>query len=198
MAPVLASSAVSRPRATLPPGGEAEPRTRPLTKPLAVRGERGRGPYERRRTLASMARVEQITEKAQLAPDFHYLYDRIAQARGRVGGPYSILLHTPGIADKVDALSASLRNDSQLTTQEFVLTALGVARAKDCLFVWSVQAPAARRAGVSDEAIASIRDRSAKGLSEDQADIVSFAEQAAGSNRVDQAVFDRLKARHGV
>jgi 4-carboxymuconolactone decarboxylase len=64
--------------------------------------------------------------------------------------------------------------------------------------VWSVQAPAARRAGVSDEAIASIRDRSSKDLSEDQADIVSFAEQAAGSNRVDQAVFDRLKERHGV
>jgi 4-carboxymuconolactone decarboxylase len=145
-----------------------------------------------------MARVQQITEKAQLAPEFHYLYDRIAQARGRVGGPYSILLHTPGVADKVDALSASLRSESELTPQEFVLTALGVARAKDCLFVWSVQAPAARRAGVSDEAIASIRDRSSKGLTSEQADIVSFAEQAAGSNRVDQAVFDRLKDRHGV
>ena len=74
-----------------------------------------------------MARVEQITEKAQLAPEFYYLYDRIAQARGRVGGPYSILLHTPAVADKVDALSASLRSDSQLSTEEFVLTALGVA-----------------------------------------------------------------------
>jgi 4-carboxymuconolactone decarboxylase len=145
-----------------------------------------------------MARVEQITEKAQLAPEFHYLYDRIAQARGRVGGPYSILLHTPAVADKVDALSASLRSDSQLSTEEFVLTALGVARAKDCLFVWSVQAPAARRAGVSDAAIESIRDRSTRGLTDDQADVVSFAEQSAGGNRVDQAVFDRLKARHGV
>jgi 4-carboxymuconolactone decarboxylase len=145
-----------------------------------------------------MARVEQITEKAQLAPEFHYLYDRIAQARGRVSGPYSILLHTPDVADKVDSLSASLRSDSQLSAQEFVLTALGVARAKDCLFVWSVQAPAARRAGVSDEAITAVRDRSSKGLTEDQADIVSFAEQAAGSNRVDQAVFERLKSRHGV
>ena len=145
-----------------------------------------------------MARVEQITEKSQLAPEFHYLYDRIAQARGRVGGPYSILLHAPAVADRVDALSASLRNDSQLTAEEFVLTALGVARAKDCLFVWSVQAPAARRAGVSEEAIAAIRERKEKGLSADQADIVSFAQQFAASNRVDQALFERLKARHGV
>jgi 4-carboxymuconolactone decarboxylase len=94
-----------------------------------------------------MARIEHITDKAQLAPEYHYLYDRIAQARGRVGGPYSILLHTPAVADKVDALSASLRAETQLTPQEFVLAALGVARARDCLFVWSVQAPAARRIG---------------------------------------------------
>jgi 4-carboxymuconolactone decarboxylase len=147
--------------------------------------------------MASMARVDQITEKVQLAPEYHYLYDRIAQARGRVAGPYSILLHTPGIADKVDALSASLRSDSQLTAAEFVLAALGVARAKDCLFVWSVQAPNARRAGVSDAAIAAIRDRTTAGLTEDQADLVSFAQQVTAGNRVDQALFDRLKGRHG-
>jgi 4-carboxymuconolactone decarboxylase len=144
-----------------------------------------------------MARVEQITEKAQLAPEFHYLYDRIAQARGQVGGPYSILLHTPAVADKVDALAASLRADSQLTPQEFVLAALGVARAKDCLFVWSVQAPAARRVGLSDAAINAVRDRASTGLSDDQADLVNYVNQVTGGNRVDQAVFDRLKERHG-
>jgi 4-carboxymuconolactone decarboxylase len=148
--------------------------------------------------MAGMARVDQITEKAQLAPEYHYLYDRIAQARGRVGGPYSILLHTPGIADKVDALSASLRGDSQLTAAEFVLAALAVARVKDCLFVWSVQVPNARKAGVSDAAIAAIRDRQATGLTDDQADLVSFAQQVIGANRVDQALFERLKGRHGV
>ena len=147
--------------------------------------------------MAGMARVDQITEKAQLAPEYHYLYDRIAQARGRVGGPYSILLHTPGIAEKVDALSASLRSDSQLTAAEFVLAALAVARVKDCLFVWSVQAPNARRAGVSDAAIAAIRERQTAGLTEDQADLVNFAQQVIGANRVDQALFDRLQDRHG-
>src|SRR6266536_1577404 len=106
-----------------------------------------------------MARIQQITDKAQLAPEYHYLYDRIAQARGRVGGPYSILLHSPAITDKVDALSASLRGESELSAQEFVLAALGVARAKDCLFVWSVQAPAARRAGISNDVIEAIGNR---------------------------------------
>jgi 4-carboxymuconolactone decarboxylase len=145
-----------------------------------------------------MARVEQITDRTQVAPEFHYLYDRIAQARGRVAGPYSILLHAPRVADRVDALSGALRGESELTPAEFVLAALGVARAKDCLFVWSVQAPNARRAGVSDAAIAAIRDRTSAGLTDEQVDIVAYAQQVITANRVDQALFERLRERHGV
>jgi 4-carboxymuconolactone decarboxylase len=145
-----------------------------------------------------MARVKQITERADVAADYQYLYDRISQARGRVAGPYSILLHSPAVADKVDSLAMALRNESQLNPQEFVLTALAVARAKDCLFVWSVQAPNARRAGVSDQAIAAIGQRSTSGLSADQADLVGYAQHATSQSRVDQALFDRLRERHGV
>src|SRR5919199_322981 len=98
-----------------------------------------------------MARVEQITDKAQVPAEYHALYDRI-------------------VADKVDGVAAALREESQLTSREFVLAALAVARAKDCLFVWSVQAPAARRAGVPDDAIRAIGERKTDGLSDDQAD----------------------------
>jgi 4-carboxymuconolactone decarboxylase len=148
--------------------------------------------------MGAMARVKQITEKADLAPEYHPLFDRIAAARGRVAGPYSILLHSPAITDKVDALSGALRSESKLSAQEFVLAAVAVARAKDCLFVWSVQVPNARRNGVSEEAIAAIGQRRPNGLSPEQADLVSYAQQVASQSRVDQAVFDRLKERHGV
>jgi 4-carboxymuconolactone decarboxylase len=141
-----------------------------------------------------VARIESITEKSQLAPENHALYDRFVQARGRVAGPYSMLLHSPAIADKIDSLSISLRNDSTLSPQEFVLTALAVARAKDCLFVWSVQAPNARRAGVADATIDAIRTGDASSLEPAVADLVAFAQQMVGSNRVDQAVFERLES----
>jgi alkylhydroperoxidase family enzyme len=97
----------------------------------------------------------------------------------------------------VDELSAVLRSGVEVSAADFVVTALAVARAKDCLFVWSVQAPNARRAGIGDESIAAIRERRSNGLSEDQADIVSYAQQLAGGNRVDAATFNRLKDRHG-
>jgi len=145
-----------------------------------------------------MASVEQITDKAQLPSEWYPLYDRIAAARGRVAGPYSILLHAPAVADRVDQLSGALRSDTEVDAQGFVLAALAVARARDCLFVWSVQAPNARRAGIAEDAIAAIRNRQTTGLSEDHADIVSYAQQLATANRVDTATFDRLKARHGV
>src|SRR5579859_3385761 len=123
-----------------------------------------------------MARVEQITDRAQVATEWHPLVDRIVSQRGRLAGPYSILLHAPAVADRVDQLSNALR-ESGVSAAEFTLTALAVARAKDCLFVWSVQVPNARRAGVSDGAIAAVRDRASNGLNEDQADIVSYAQQ---------------------
>jgi len=144
-----------------------------------------------------MARVEQITEKSQLAAEWYPLFDRIAAARGRVAGPYSILLHAPAVADRVDQLSGALRSDTEVDAEGFVLAALAVARAKDCLFVWSVQAPNARRAGVSEDAIAAIRTRNTSALTEDQADIVSYAQQLATANRIDAATFERLKSRHG-
>jgi 4-carboxymuconolactone decarboxylase len=145
-----------------------------------------------------MARVNQITDKADLPDEYHALFDRIAQSRGQVGGPYSILLHSPRIADKVDALSGALRNASELSPQEFVLAALAVARAKDCAFVWSVQAPAARRAGIPDATIAAVGTRQTGSLSADQADLVSYAGQVVAKTTVDQATFDRLKQSHGV
>jgi 4-carboxymuconolactone decarboxylase len=144
-----------------------------------------------------MARVEQITEKTQIPSEWHPLYDRIVAQRGRVAGPYSILLYTPAVADRVDQVAGALRSDVEVSAADHVVTALAVARAKDCLFVWSVQAPNARRAGLSDQAIAAIKERRTDALTDDQKDIVSYAQQLATANRVDADTFNRLKQRHG-
>jgi 4-carboxymuconolactone decarboxylase len=144
-----------------------------------------------------MARVEQLTEKSQIPSEWHPLVDRIVAARGRLAGPYSILLYTPAVADRVDQVAGALRTDVEVDAVSHVLTALAVARAKDCLFVWSVQAPNARRAGVSDKAISAIKERRTDGLTDDQKDIVSYAQQLATANRVDAEIFNRLKERHG-
>ncbi|GAC1320168.1 MAG: carboxymuconolactone decarboxylase family protein [Chloroflexota bacterium] len=145
-----------------------------------------------------MARVPQIVDKSQIAPEFGELYDRIAASRGGVAGPFSILLHAPHVADKVEQLSRVLREGSSLSGQDFVLAALAVARAKDCMFVWSVQARNARRAGISEKALDAVRDRASADLTEDQQDIVAYTQAVVSSSRVDGHVFERLLDRHGV
>ncbi len=144
-----------------------------------------------------MARIKQILDKSDLPAEYQPVFERVTQSRPHGGGPFSILFHSPAVADKVDALAAALRGNSELSPQQFVTAVLAVARAKDCLFVWSVQAPNARRAGVTEETISAIRDRQPAGLDADTAALVSFAQQISAGNRVDQATFDALESRHG-
>jgi 4-carboxymuconolactone decarboxylase len=146
-----------------------------------------------------MTRVPPITDMAQLPAEYHALFDRIAQARGgRLEGPYAVLLHSPAIAARLDQLPGVLRNETDLQVAEFVLAALAVARAKDALFVWSVQVANAGRAGIPDAAIAAIRDGALDQLDAAQRDLVEYVQQVLVPHRVDQALFDRLLQRHGV
>jgi 4-carboxymuconolactone decarboxylase len=74
-----------------------------------------------------------------------------------------------------------------------------VAREKDCPYVWASHVVAARKAGVSEPAIAAVRERGAlAALAQDEADIIDYVRQLHRSHRVTQALFDRLCARHGI
>ena len=145
-----------------------------------------------------MVRVPQVTDKAALPGEYHALFDRIVRARGGVmEGPYSVLLHSPAVAAAVEGLAPALRTQSELQEREFVLAALAVARAKDCLFVWAVQAGNARRAGIPEPVIAAVRERAAGALGAEEAGMVAYARQLAGGTRVDGETFERLRERHG-
>jgi len=71
-------------------------------------------------------------------------------------------------------------------------------RERDAHYVWAAQVGAARRAGVSEATIDILR---AKGdpasLGDDERDIVDYTRQLVKTNRVEQALFDRLQKRHG-
>jgi alkylhydroperoxidase family enzyme len=77
-----------------------------------------------------------------------------------------------------------------------VLTAV---RERDANYVWAAQVDASRRMGLREAVIDLLR---AKGdpasLSEDERDIVVYMRQLMRTNRIEQAVFDALRARHSV
>jgi 4-carboxymuconolactone decarboxylase len=146
-----------------------------------------------------MPRIELITDKEQLSPDRLPEYEAIHEVLGRVGGPFGVLLHSPGLAEKVCLAGAQVRLGSELTMAERELALLSTAREKDAAYEWSTHAPVARTHGVPEAAITAIRDGlDTSGLSDDERDIIEYVRELLRTNRVSQARFDALQERHGV
>ena len=146
-----------------------------------------------------MPRVAPITGKADVPAEYHAVVDGVLQVFGQVRGPFSMLLHSPKLAERVLNMGNFYRSDSVVAAKDRSLAILVAAREREGAYVWAAQVAAARRAGVREEAIDVIR---AKGdptkLPAEERDIVTYAQQLLRTNRVDQAAFDTLKNRYGV
>jgi 4-carboxymuconolactone decarboxylase len=144
-------------------------------------------------------RVAPITGKADVPAEHHHVVDGVLQVFGQVRGPFSVLLHSPKLAERVLQLGNFFRGESVVAAKDRSLAILAAVRERQAAYVWAAQVGAARRAGVREEVIDLIR---AKGdpatLPPEERDIVVYAQQLARHNRVDQAVFDALLQRHGV
>jgi 4-carboxymuconolactone decarboxylase len=143
-------------------------------------------------------RITQITDKATLPPERHAEFDAIVEVLHAVRGPFSILMHSPGLALKVMAAGAHVRLHSTLSQPERELTIIAVAREKDADYEWAAHVATGRKAGLREEAIEAVRNRSdVSGLADDERDIISFVRQLLQRNRVEQSLFDALLQRHG-
>ena len=146
-----------------------------------------------------MPRVTPITTKEQVAPQHHPIFDAVTEGRGSVRGPFSLMMHSPEMCDRVLNTSNFLRFQSSVKPKEGELAICATAREKDCKFVWAAHVTLARKAGTREEAITVVRDRKdASGLQPDERAIVNYVRQLLRNNRVDQSTFDTLKDRYGV
>ena len=145
-----------------------------------------------------MPRVAPITGKADVPAEYHAVVDDVLKVFGQVRGPFSMLLHSPRLAERVLSMGNFYRSESIVDAKDRGLAILVAAREREGAYVWAAQVAAARRNGVREEAIDLIR---AKGdtakLPAEERDIVTYAQQLFRKNRVDQPVFDTLKNRHG-
>jgi 4-carboxymuconolactone decarboxylase len=145
-----------------------------------------------------MPRVTPITGKADVPAQHHAVVDGVLETFGQVRGPFSMLLHSPDLAKHLLGIVRFYRDQSVVEGKLRSLAILVAAREREGSYVWSAQAAAARRAGVREEAIDLIR---AKGdpakLTQEEREIVSYAQQLVRANRVDQATFDTLQKKYG-
>ena len=145
-----------------------------------------------------MPRVAPITGKSDVPAEHHAVVDAVVKVFGNVRGPFSMLLRSPKLAERVLPLVTFFRDESIVQPKLRSIAILTAVREREAAYVWAAQVGAARRNGLREEAIDLIR---AKGdpakLPAEERDIVIYTRQLMRANRVDQAVFDALRNRHG-
>ncbi|MFH1604675.1 MAG: carboxymuconolactone decarboxylase family protein [Pseudomonadota bacterium] len=144
-----------------------------------------------------MARLTSITSKDQVAAEHHPIVDAIAESRGTVRGPFSMLLHCPPLAGRVMQLGAYVRFEGKLDKRLRVLAAMTTAREFDAVYVWGAQTASARRQGVPEATITAIREKHSRGIPAEDAQIVEFTRDLVRKHRVDAASAKALLQRFG-
>ena len=146
-----------------------------------------------------MARIplvtrDQIVEKEQPA------YDTFMRSRANRPniGPYSLLLHMPEMAQRLEALRTYLRDEASLSPRLQELVMISVAREMGCAFIWYAHAAPAKQAGVRADVVDSIRERrSPANLDADEQTVVDFTRELLRDRKVSRASFEAATARFG-
>jgi 4-carboxymuconolactone decarboxylase len=145
-----------------------------------------------------MPRIAPITGKSDVPAEHHAVVDAVTAVFGNVRGPFSMLLHSPKLAERLLPLVTFFRDGSVVEGRLRSVAILAAVREREAAYVWSAQVAAARRNGVPDQVIDLLRAKGdPAGLPAEEREIVTYVRQLMRTNRVDQALFDRLQQRHG-
>ena len=146
-----------------------------------------------------MARIPLVT-RAQITEKEQPAYDAFMLSRaGRPNiGPYSLLLHMPEMAQRLEALRTYIRDESSLPQRLQELVMISVAREMDCAFIWYAHAAAARQAGVRGDVVDAIREkRPLANLEPDEQTVVDFTRELLRQRKVSRPTFDAATSRFG-
>jgi 4-carboxymuconolactone decarboxylase len=146
-----------------------------------------------------MARIPLVTRE-QIAEKEKPAYDAFMAARANRPnvGPYTLLLHMPEMAQKLEALRLYLRDETSLSQKLQELVMISVAREMGCGFIWYAHAAAARNAGVRDDIVDNIREKRAlTNLDPEEQVAVDFTRELLQNRKVSRPTFDAATAKFG-
>jgi 4-carboxymuconolactone decarboxylase len=144
-----------------------------------------------------MPRIAPITGKTDVPAEHQHVVDSVQKVFGNVRGPFSMMLHSPKLAEKILPLVTFFRDESVVDAKLRSVAILAAVREREAAYVWSAQVGAARRNGLGEDVIDLLRAKGDAGkLPPEERDIVTYVRQLMRTNRVDQKAFDALKSRH--
>jgi 4-carboxymuconolactone decarboxylase len=146
-----------------------------------------------------MARVPPV-EFDTLNAEQQAVYKQIAGPReGNVGGPYTVWIKTPAIADAMNRVGDVLRVNGKLDKRLMELMVLLVSRHWRCDYQWAVHADAAVKAGLGREVMEAIRlGRKPEFAREDERAVYDAITELLESKALSQATYDRVLGALGM
>jgi 4-carboxymuconolactone decarboxylase len=138
-------------------------------------------------------------DPARLSPAQQPVFDRIAGTRGRVAGPFTVLLHVPELADRIQHLGAYLRYEASLDRDVAETAVLVTAQTWKSPFEWEAHEPHARRAGVPEAVIDTLREGlDTTSLPTRYRVVCDYVRDLAATGRVSDAVYAATSELLGV
>lgn len=95
--------------------------------------------------------------REEMSPEHQKIWDHINAARSGGGGPYSMLLHSPAMAQHIAATEDYFRTESLLSDPDREIIILTAAREVEARYAWSRHEIRAHKVGISDETIEELR-----------------------------------------
>src|SRR6059058_1232162 len=98
-----------------------------------------------------MPRIAPVTGKSDVPAEYHGVVDEVLKVFGSIRGPFSILLHSPKLAERLLKLVTFNREENVVEPKLRSIAILSAVR--EAAYVWAAQVGAARRAGLREEVI---------------------------------------------
>jgi AhpD family alkylhydroperoxidase len=111
----------------------------------------------------------------------------------------SVLKYSPEMSRQVMPLFHDVRHASSLPQKVRELAMLTTARAKDCPSIWNAHAALGRQAGLRDDVVDALRDRTPlPPMAMEEAVVIKLGMEFFQTNRVSQDTFDVALAQFGL
>ena len=139
-----------------------------------------------------MARTPTVT-RDQVPEQLRAAFDtETAGSNGAItSGPGSVMIHSPEMRHRANALVNYLRDESSLSKKIQELAMIITARSMDCQYIWHAHAARARQQGISDEFVDSLRDgKPLPALPSDVQIVATYALECFKNHKVSQTTFD--------
>src|SRR3954453_19350134 len=122
-----------------------------------------------------MPRVPPITGKADVPAEHQHVADDVISVFGHIRGPFSMLLHSPPLAERMLQFVKFNRGGTVVEPALLSHAILASVRERDAHYVWAAQVGAARRAGVPEATIDLLRSKGdPTSLPQDERDIITY------------------------